>query len=232
MKQTMKVANWEVKRNIKNKSFIIGLFITPLLFVAFLIIPSFFSGDDEPETIHIYVQDDVNIINVIRASIEQVDFIDWRIEETTASHDEMLEQLADGENMVYFELTEEAFALGEFTFYTSEEIDSQFMNQTHIIEESLRQLHLQQLGLSEEVLTQISKGVSFNVETISDDSFTETDSDSAVVEDPLERLVPGIFAGIILFSIIISGMMIFQRKERQNRRNHFVIGYTDGIDAR
>jgi ABC-2 type transport system permease protein len=36
-------------------------------------------------------------------------------------------------------------------------------------------------------------------------------------EDPLKRIVPGAFAGVILFSIVITGMMIFQSASQEKK---------------
>lgn len=40
MHHTMKVVRWEIKRNLNNKSFVIGLFLTPALFVVFFFVSS------------------------------------------------------------------------------------------------------------------------------------------------------------------------------------------------
>lgn len=40
MHNTMKVVRWEIKRNVKNKSFIIGLFLTPAIIAMFLFLPT------------------------------------------------------------------------------------------------------------------------------------------------------------------------------------------------
>lgn len=44
MQNTMKVVRWEIKRNMKSKSFVIGLFLTPAMIALFLFLPSFFKG--------------------------------------------------------------------------------------------------------------------------------------------------------------------------------------------
>jgi len=44
MNNTMKVVRWEIKRNMKSKSFVIGLFLTPAMFALVLFLPSFFKG--------------------------------------------------------------------------------------------------------------------------------------------------------------------------------------------
>src|SRR5699024_7730289 len=45
MHNMWKVARWEIKRNVKNKSFIIGLFLTPAIFALFLFLPNIIRGN-------------------------------------------------------------------------------------------------------------------------------------------------------------------------------------------
>src|SRR5699024_7091415 len=62
MRNAMKVAKWEIKRNMKNKSFIIGIFMTPAIFLIFMFIGGLMgsSGDDEvQETTHVYINDNI-----------------------------------------------------------------------------------------------------------------------------------------------------------------------------
>src|SRR5699024_9452002 len=46
---------------------------------------------------------------------------------------------------------------------------------------------------------------------------TEDVAKETFVQDPIKRLVPGVLAGIILFSILISGMMIFQSASQEKK---------------
>ncbi|GAK10210.1 hypothetical protein [Geomicrobium sp. JCM 19038] len=45
----LKVAKWEIKRNLQNKTFIISTFVTPAIFLFFLFIGSLVGGNDEPD---------------------------------------------------------------------------------------------------------------------------------------------------------------------------------------
>src|SRR5690625_1637857 len=47
MRNKMKVVRWEIKRNMKSKSFVIGLFLTPAMIALFLFLPSLFNGTNE-----------------------------------------------------------------------------------------------------------------------------------------------------------------------------------------
>ncbi len=221
MRNTMKVAKWEIKRNMKNKSFIIGLFLTPLIFLFFAIVPGLFSdSDDEAEKIDVFMKDELHLVDEIRATVEQNEFLNWNIHETEMDEESIVAQVEASENMVYIPLTSSALDEGSITVYASEEIADQFMNQVGFIEDPLRQLQLEELGLSADELEAISRGVVFEaaVEIIDDDiADEELSADLTGETDPLERIIPGAFAGIILFSIVISGMMIFQSASQEKK---------------
>lgn len=213
MRNTIKVAKWEIKRNLKNKSFIIGLFITPILFSLFAIIPSLFFSEDEP--IDVFIKDELNIYSSLEAIVDQSDFIDWKLHETDLNEKDIFEQLESTEHMAYIPLTAEAVKEGTITVYTSEDVeDDRFHNEVNIIEGPLRQLQFAELNLTNEQLETITKGITFNV--ISDEN-EQDESTSLAESDLLKRIIPGIFAGIILFSIVISGMMIFQSASRKRK---------------
>src|SRR5699024_899984 len=46
MHNTMKVVRWEIKRNMKSKSFVIGLVLTPAIFALFFFLPSLFDKSE------------------------------------------------------------------------------------------------------------------------------------------------------------------------------------------
>src|SRR5690625_570465 len=218
MRNTLKVAKWEVKRNMKNKSFIIGLFITPIIIALFMIIPSFFT-ESEPESVNVFINDELNIFNDLKAIVDNNEFLFWELHETALSEEDMFEQLNSEENAVYFSLTESTLEDGNVTVYTSNHIDDYFMNQIEFLEEPLRQLQLKKLGFSETEVGVISRGISFHDESVSNVSIEEDEfvSDHESEGDFLERIIPGALAGIILFSIVISGMMIFQSASQEKK---------------
>ena len=221
MRNTLKVAKWEVKRNMKNKSFIIGLFLTPLIIALFMIVPNFF-GDSEEETVDVFIKDELNIIDDIKMIVQNNDFLNWEIHETDLDEESVLEQLDSTENMAYFSLTESTLVEGTVIVYTSDDIDGYFVNQTGFLEEPLKQLQLEQLDFSPEELEIISRGIAFESvssdEDVNDEEYAEEASPGLIDdEDSLKRIVPGAFAGVILFSIVISGMMIFQSASQEKK---------------
>lgn len=220
MRNTMKVAKWEIKRNMKNKSFIIGLFLTPLIFLFFAIVPGLFSdSDEEADLIDVFIKDELQLVDEISATVEQNEFINWDVREIDLDEDHMIDQVEDSDHMVYIPLTSAALEEGLITVYASEEIEDEFMNQIGFIEEPIRQLQLVELGLSAEELEAISRGIAFesHVERSDDVEDQESIVDPLEDTDLLKRIIPGAFAGIILFSIVISGMMIFQSASQEKK---------------
>jgi len=219
MRNTMKVAKWEIKRNMKNKSFIISLFLTPLIFIFFAIVPGLFSDSaDDDEPIDVFIKDELQIVDEIRASVEQNEFLHWEIQETELDEESVLNQVENSDRIVYIPLTSRALDEGLIDVYTSEDIEDEFMNQIGFIEEPLRQQQFEKLSLSAEELELISRGLAFESHVQGSDD----DEDVSIVDptedaDFFKRLIPGAFAGIILFSIVISGMMIFQSASQEKK---------------
>lgn len=218
MRNTLKVAKWEIKRNMKNKTFLIGLLITPLILLFFMIVPGLF-GNSEPEEITVYVKDDIHILDEIEQSVEQNPTLNWMIEETNFDLPSMEEQLQTEENIAYIDLTEEKINEGLITVHTSDDMDEDFLFQTHILEEPMLRIQLEQLGLSQEERAVIEQGIAFEVEPIAEvDVNDETDSHAEeTAADPLKRIIPGAFSGVILFSIVVTGMMIFQSASQEKK---------------
>lgn len=216
MRNILKVAKWEIKRNMKNKSFVIGLFITPLIFALFMIIPNLFN-DSEPETVDVYLTDEVQVTDAMNDVVKSNDMLNWEIHETDLAEDAILNQLQDAENMAYVPLTEDALNEGTIPVYLSDDLGDEFMNQISFLEEPLQQVQLEKYGFSSEELALINQKVTFEEgESKEAPGEAAAEEESASV-DPLERLIPGGFAGIVLFSIVISGMMIFQSASQEKK---------------
>lgn len=59
MKNSWKVAQWEILRNLTNKQFIIGLLITPLIMALFIVVPVLLERWNQPATTTYYVVDEL-----------------------------------------------------------------------------------------------------------------------------------------------------------------------------
>lgn len=220
MHNTMKIAKWEIKRNLKNKTFLVGLFLTPIIFLGFMLLGSFFGGSDEDDTAtQVFVNDQLNIFPMLEETVEQSGF-NWELNQTDLAEDTIAGELEDSENTAYIFIDNRAMDEGVVPVYTSEEISSAFTSQVQVLEGPIQSLQMAELGLTEEELAVISQGVSFE-ETTTEELNTEDggteEAETAFGANFIERIVPGAFAGIIMFSIVMTGMAIFQSASQEKK---------------
>ncbi|MFA1822125.1 ABC transporter permease [Virgibacillus oceani] len=216
MRNTKKVAKWEIKRNMKNKTYLIGLFLTPVLIIGFYALANLFGGGDEEaesEPVDVYINDQLQIFTEIEQTVEQSGF-DWNLEETDLAEADMEETLENSEDTAYLFVDERALDDGIVPVYTSEDIDQFFTNQVQLLETPIQTMQMAQLGLSEEELAFVFRGVSFEETSAGETGGDIGDSGAAdsgiFTEETAERAIPGIFAGFIMLSIVFTGMAIFQ----------------------
>ncbi|MGD6842850.1 ABC transporter permease [Bacillus infantis] len=191
---------------MKNKSFVISLLLTPLSFLLFAILPSVMDHfQDEPEPVNVIIKDELGLWNGTEGILAG---LDWDIELTDAPESEILGKLETAENTVYIPLTENELDAGLFPIYKSEGVPDDVLQQAILLEQPLRAFQLSQLALNEEELAAVSQNISFEAIEA---------KDTAAGEDLYERLIPGITAGVVLFSVVISGMMIFQSASQEKK---------------
>ncbi|WP_188454749.1 ABC transporter permease [Virgibacillus oceani] len=216
MRNTLKVAKWEIKRNMKNKSFIISLFLTPALMLFFFFIPSIFGDSDNEgaEAVNVFVNDTLNVFASLQETVNQSE-LNWELQQTDLTESEVKDELQSSEDAAYIFINEEALTNGVIPVYTSEDIDSMFASEVNVLAAPIRTMQMEQLQLSDEQLAVISKGLVFHETTAEDAAADVVQTDSA--EDPMKRVVPGAFAGIILIMIVLTGMNIFQSASQEKK---------------
>ena len=214
MRNSMKVARWEIKRNMKNKSFLIGLFITPILFLAIMFIGSMFndSDSDDAESTTVFVNDQLGVYSSLEETARQSEF-NWEMQRTELTESEVSD-MTESENTAYIFIDDQALNSGTVPVYMSEEIDPLFMSQVQVLSTPLQAMKIADLGFSEEEAATALQGVAFIETTPDADSSAEA---GGLDDGSLERLVPGIFAGVIMLSIVFTGMAIFQSASQEKK---------------
>jgi ABC-2 type transport system permease protein len=218
MRNSFKVAKWEIKRNMKNKSFIISLFLTPLIFLAFATLPTLLSGigNSDPEPMKVYIYDELNIWEEVEPFL--IEQLDWVIYHQVDDEEMIMKELEKSENTAYIPITERALVKGNVDVYMSKDVDDFFIHEVRILEPALRGLQLELLGLSEAEIEIVARGVEFQAVTITEKlEELNPSSDEENLVDPMERGIPGAFAGLILFSVVITGVMIFQSASQEKK---------------
>ena len=220
MRNAMKVAKWEIKRNMKNKTFLIGLFLTPLLIVGFGLIGSWIGGssDDraDEDEMTVYINDEIGIMDELSQYAAENE-LEWQIEETNVDIGDVAAELEDAEDTAYIFLNDTALNEGVIPVYIAEGVDPFFSNQLAIFQGPILSYQMDALGLTEEQLLAVSRGIHFaemDAEEMTDDRALE---DEAAGEDFLAGIVPAAFGGIIFISILFTGMAMFQSASQEKK---------------
>ncbi|WP_223636506.1 ABC transporter permease [Planococcus sp. 4-30] len=215
MRNTKKVAKWEIKRNMKNKTFLIGLFISPILFLAFYLIPDLFNNSDEDAvSTTVFVNDQLGVYENLEMTVDQAG-AEWELQPTDSSEERAEEALESEENTAYVFIDERAFEGGVLPVYQSEEISPVFINEVQLLGAPLQAMQIEELGLTPEEASVIARGVVF--EDASAAANAETEMGTGMDEDLMKRMVPGIFAAAVLLSIVFTGMAIFQSASQEKK---------------
>ncbi|GIN71970.1 sodium transporter [Bacillus sp. J14TS2] len=216
MRNSWKVAKWEIKRNMKNKSFIISLIITPIIFMLFAFIPTLFNSEEEQT--QVFILDELDVYGQVEEMVTSSE-LNWELQQTDVTEAEMAAKVEADEHTAYIALTEKALEEGEIPVYLNDKLEESFLFEASIIETPLRQLQLERMNLSDQQLEVIGKGVSLQpIEHENTGDSSKTDGESSEEEgDPFKHLVPGIAAGVVLFSIVITGMMIFTSASQEKK---------------
>lgn len=225
MRNAMKVAKWEIKRNLKNKSFLIGLFLTPVLLFGFGLIGGLMGGSDddiEGDTVTVFVNDEVGVFETIKETADERDF-DWDLEKTDVPEEDVETELVGEEDTAYIYVDTDVLDDGTVPVYTSDEIPLFFMNEAQALETPVKTMQLNELGFSDEELARVSTPIEFAEAGGPDDGEATEDGENTEEaggmdeEQIKQKLVSGAFAGIILLSIVFSGMYIFQSASQEKK---------------
>ncbi|GGN50573.1 ABC transporter permease [Oceanobacillus indicireducens] len=220
MRNAMKVAKWEIKRNMKNKTFLIGLFLTPLLIVGFGLIGSWIGGSSDDgsyeDEMTVFINDEIGIIDELTQYASESG-LEWSIEETNVEIGDVAAELDGAEDTAYIFLNEAALNEGVVPVYIAEDVDPFFSSQLAMFQGPILAHQMEALGLTEEQSLAVSRGIQFaemDAEEMTNDEALE---DEASGEDFLAGIVPAAFGGIIFISILFTGMAMFQSASQEKK---------------
>ncbi len=122
MKNSWKVAQWEILRNLTNKQFIIGLLITPLIMALFIVVPVLLERWNQPATTTYYVVDELGAAEALQAFLPE----NIVLEKQSASAD-LAQLVKEGKARGYFILDESFPLSGQLDLFYSDR-NTQSMN--------------------------------------------------------------------------------------------------------
>ncbi|MFD1064621.1 ABC transporter permease [Oceanobacillus locisalsi] len=221
MHNSLKVARWELKRNLKNKTFIIGLFITPAIFILFFVLGSLFSGSDDnadtDENMTVYVNENIGFFEEIETINSEQNF-GWDVQRTDTLKSEITE--VNEPYTAYLFINEQSLEENRIATYTSEEADPLFPGQLQALTAPLQMIKAEASGLSQQEINQLLEPITFVEGTDQGEGETPSsiEENSLIgLENPWETIIPGLFAGIIMLSITFTGMAIFQSASQEKK---------------
>lgn len=204
LRSGVKVALWEVKKLVWNKSFIISLLLTPVFWGAFMGLPRLFEMIEEPAvppTIHIYIVDEIGIYETLSQKVVDIDNLVLR---KHVDHiDDLRDRIEGDVNAGYVHLTEEIFETRKINVITG-------TADTHIpfafkgrLKETLMRYELAGHNVEAGDIDKFIAGYAIGISPLVEEE----------VKDPMypvRKWTPPIFAMIIFFMVFFSGTMTMQ----------------------
>ncbi len=200
----VKVALWEIKKLVWNKSFIISLLLTPVIWGLFIGLPRLFEIIEEPvvpPTIHIYIVDEIGIYERLSQKITDIDNL--VLKKHIDNIDDLRDRIEGDANAGYVHITEEIFETRTITVITG-------AGDTYIpfafkvsLKETLTRYELAEHNVEAGEIEKFIAGYLVGISPLIEEE----------IEDPMDGIrkwTPPIFAMIIFFMVFMSGMTTMQ----------------------
>lgn len=214
MTNIWRIARWELLRNLKNKTFIISLLLTPFIFLIFAIIPSLITLVAAEEPFTLYVYDEYNVVGQLQPLVSS-DII--LIAENDVSRLDALVQ--ETKRSGYISIDAASVQAKNLKIYTQSEGElmvNDFGGLPSALQAVFRNITLREYGLSEPNIDEIN--APFTVRQL---SLNPQSKD----EDPLKKYIPAILAGLLYFNIFISSSLMFTSimQEKKDRMAEIIL---------
>lgn len=206
MKKVWKVARWELMKNIKNKQFIISTLLAPLLIIIFGALPTLLAGLGGEEMREVLVVDELGLFERVQEELSRDRY------HLTAIPKEDLEearkQVEEGEAYGLLHLEMGLLQENRVLFQVFEEKLDQDNHLRQAIDAAVIPLRLEQEEVSHEVFQSIIQPISFQRQILGQEE-----------EGMAGFIVAIVFAGMLIYSLMFSGSLIFQGviEEKKNR---------------
>src|SRR5690606_32740573 len=124
--------------------------------------------------------------------------------------------LHDALPIFYLALTEQVLDEGRAVIYANGEVGSRTLAELNFIDELLDEERLRRLGITGPEAERLLASIEFELVPVSSQE-PDPAAGSETRDNRIDRLLPAAFAGLILLSVILSGMMIFQSAAHEKK---------------
>ncbi|HHV65307.1 MAG TPA: ABC transporter permease [Peptococcaceae bacterium] len=219
MKNTLKVAKWEIKRNVTNKAFLISILITPLLMLLFGFVPSLLAKFETDQPFTLYVVDKLGIYERISQASSEKLIITLAEDNLQA----LKEKTRGRKDQGYVVLDENALATGLVTVYTDNEGKGAIAPITGVLQTAFNDYKMEKLGLSKSQIDYLKQPYQVNVAPL-----TKKEAERSLPQ----KIIPAVFAGILFLTVFTSGTMTFQSalQEKKDKMVEIILSSVQATD--
>ncbi|MCL0106801.1 ABC transporter permease [Peptococcaceae bacterium] len=206
MKNSFKVAAWEVKKMLKNKTFIISVLLVPVIMVVFAILPSLLISLESDRDFHVYVIDEIGVYETLSQHQLDKNII---LQHYTGDLAKLQDKIRGDNNAGYILLTNDVNETRQVTIVTGGDGFPNLYSLKKSIESILMHDRLVKHGLETGEIKDVLEGYHFD--TISLAELEQGEEGLLQREEGLlQKYTPAMFSGGILFLSFITGMLAFQ----------------------
>jgi len=202
MPDWVKVMLWEIKRNLTNKTFLISMLVTPVLIVAFGAIPSLLALVEAERLQTVYMIDRIDIYDEVKPLLtDNIELVKYDGERSAL--ETMIKEKPDSSFVI---MDQAALEAGNIRVYTAQDGFPELGGLEYAINTALINRRFAELGIDQQTAQEITTGYSLQMISMLPEG-----------DDPLTRIIPAVFAGLVLFSISIFGSMTFQSAVQEKK---------------
>lgn len=219
MKKALKVARWEIKKTLTNKTFLISVLVTPLIFLAFAIIPTLLASVESTRTYNINVIDEIGIFEQLNQSINHNLFTLTKINQ---SYETFREEIKEQNRQALIVFNQTNLENENIIIYYGGDVLPNINQLNYPIQKTLREHFLSNITLEQNTKERIIEGYLLQSNALIQEE----------KEDIFEKLIPGLFAAFILLGVFITGTMIFQSaiQEKKNKVSEILLSSISSED--
>ncbi|MCD5425390.1 MAG: ABC transporter permease [Methanosarcinaceae archaeon] len=226
IRDSIKVATWEVKKLVWNKTFIISLLLTPVIFGMFMGLPILFDAIEDLEEVEIepekgftiYMIDEIGIYEPLSNRLYNISHPQIILKRYIGEVNELSNRIKGNKSAGFVHITQNTIDAktvnivigntsndGNVFEFIEIEKETQLSTFKFALEQTLLHYHLSEYNINSNEINRILAGYSFDITTLVEEPIREE-----YLIDEIGKYVPGVFAGLILFMSVFSGMTTMQ----------------------
>ena len=195
MKDSLTVASWEIKKMLKNKSFLLSIVLTPVIMLLFVGVPQLLLRLEANKVFCLYVVDHMGISEALSREIA-LDNVELILYE--GDLEQLQEKVKEEQDSGFTVMSPGILDTGQVVIYTGGEGFPELSELSGALEFLLQKQLLSNMGLSPDGVERAVAG--FSIQTVS----------LTYADDHWQRFTPVVFAGLMIFAVFLTGMATMQ----------------------